>query len=139
VPARWGARSVLTPVSKFPDRKPRLQATVAAILALGLWLWLRGPLPAVVAIVVSSLAGLAWLAPSAYAPVHRGIECLAHATAMAVSWLLLGLVYLGIFVPLRLWRAATRNDALGFRRDPCATTYLKPLSPPRPGRFERMY
>ncbi len=133
-PSYCSARMRLTSFSKA-----RLQATVAALLALALWLWLRGLFATCVLIVASGLAVLAWLAPQAYAPVHRGILRLAHATAAVVSWLLLALAYLGMFVPLRLWHALTGKDLLGLRRDARAATYLRAIPPPRPRHFERMY
>lgn len=120
-------------------RRARLQATIAALLALAVWWWLGGVFMTAVLIVATGFALLAWLAPAAYVPVHRVGERLAHLTAGSVSWLLLGAAYLSLFVPLRLWRALTGQDVLGLRRDCRAASYLRPLPPPRPRRFERMY
>lgn len=117
----------------------RLQATIGAGLALALWLWLRGPVATAVLALAGALAALAWFAPRAHAPIHRVLTRGAHAFAVGVSWILLGVAYLGLFVPLRAWRWIARQDPLALHRDPRRATFLRELPPPRPGRFERMY
>jgi hypothetical protein len=122
-----------------PVSRARLQATLAAVIALGLWLWLRGLFATCVLLVAASIAVLAWLAPRAHAPVQRVLDRAAHGLAVGVSWALLAVVYVGMFVPMRAWRALTGHDPLGLRRDLRAESYLCALPPARPERFRRMY
>ncbi len=122
-----------------PLTRSRVQASVALLVATGVWLWLGGFVPAIALGLTALLAGLAWVSPTAYAPVHQLLERAGRGLAVAVSWILLAAAYAGLFVPLRLWRALTGRDQLGLRPDVRAETYLRPLPRPRPGRFERMF
>ena len=126
-------------MSRVPSIRPRLQATIALVVAVGVWLALGNRIAAGVAVVMAILAVLAWAAPAAYAPVHRGLERGAHALAAAVSWVLLGGAYLGLFLPLRLWRSITRRDPLALRPDERSDTFLRPVPPAHPERFRRMF
>jgi hypothetical protein len=122
-----------------PIPRARWQATFAVAGAWLLW-WRVGGLPVIVlAVLASVFALLAWLAPARYAPVQRGIDRLAHGLLGGLSWLLLGLVYFGLFTPLRIWRRLTRHDPLHLRPDPTASSYLRPLPPAAPGRFDRQF
>lgn len=126
-------------MSLSPVSRARLQATLAAVIALGLLLWLRGLFATCVLLVAASVAGLAWLAPRAHAPVQRVLDRAARGLAVGVSWALLALVYGALFVPMRVWRALTGRDPLDLRRDIRAASYLRPLPPARANRFGRMY
>lgn len=86
-----------------------------------------------------SLALMAWISPPHFAPIQRALDRALHAVLAGLTWLLLGLIYLGLFTPLRAWRALVRRDALQLRRDPAATTYFRPLPPPPPGHFDRQF
>ena len=117
---------------------PRLHATIACAITLGLWHWRGGYITATLALVVAALALLAWFAPRAHAPFARAFERLGHAVLVTFTWCALGLVYFGLFTPLRLWRALRRHDPLARAYDPTATTYLRPL-PPTPANFTRQF
>ena len=118
--------------------RPRLQASLACVVTLGLWHWRGGYIPTALAIVAAALAVLAWLLPAAYAPFSRAFERFGHAILVVFTWLALGLVYLGVLTPLRLWRTLRRHDPLHRRFDPTATTYLRPL-PQKPQNFTRQF
>jgi hypothetical protein len=118
--------------------RPRLQATIAALVTTVLWLWHHTPLPAALAIIATTLALLAWISPARYAPISGALEKFAHAILVAFTWLSLGLIYFGVFAPIRLWRALNGNDPLHRRFDPRATTYLHSL-PPTPPNFTRQF
>jgi hypothetical protein len=102
--------------------RPRLQATLACVVTLGLWHWRGGYIPAALAIAAATLAVLAWLLPAAYAPFSRAFERFGHAILVVFTWFALGLVYFGVLTPLR----------------PTATTYLRPL-PQKPQNFTRQF
>jgi hypothetical protein len=71
--------------------------------------------------------------------VQRILDRFARRMLAAFTWLVLGLVYFGLFTPLRLWRTLLRRDPLRLRRDPAATTYLQPMRPAPAARFDRQF
>jgi len=122
-----------------PPARARFQATAACAGTLILWWRIGGFVPAVVAGLAGSLALLAWLSPPHYAPVQRVLDRVLHLLLAGLTWLLLAVIYLGVFTPLRLWRALTGQDPLQRRPDPTAATYLRPVPPATPGRFDRQF
>ena len=86
-----------------------------------------------------SLALMAWVSPPHYAPIQRTLDRLLHALLAGLTWLILALIYLAVFTPMRGWRALTRRDPLQLRTNPAATTYLRPLPPATPDRFDRQF
>ena len=122
-----------------PATRARFQATLAWVGTLLLWWRIGGILPAMAAGATGSLALLAWVSPGHFAPIQRAFDRVLHALLAGLTWLLLALIYLGVFTPLRGWRALTRRDGLHLRRDPAAITYLRPLPPAAPDRFDRQF
>lgn len=112
----------------------------AVALAATVWLrwgtsWSLGILA-----VATLLLVLALFAPRAYAPIQTALTRLGRAIAVTLTWLLLGLVFLAIFVPGRLLLARRRRDPLQRRHDPERSTYWEPLSPATdPDRFKHQY
>lgn len=104
-----------------------------------LWWRIGGILPASTAGLAGGLAVLAWVSPPHYAPVQRVLDQILHVALTGLTWFLLALLYLGIFTPLRLWRALMKHDPLHRRFDSAATTYLRPLPPTATGRFDRQF
>jgi len=131
--------SAYLPVASHPFTKPRVQSSVALVVAALLWWWLRSGLAATILGIAVVLATLAWCAPRAHAPVQRVLDAAARGVAVGFSWILLAVTYVAIFVPLHLWRALLGRDPLGLRRDLRSESHLRPIPPPRPGRFGRMY
>jgi hypothetical protein len=113
---------------------------LAVALAATVWLrwgtsWSLGILALATLLLV-----LALFAPRTYAPIQAILTRLGHTVAVALAWLLLGLVFLAIFVPGRLLLALRRRDPLQRRPNPARTTYWEPLSPATdPDRFKRQY
>lgn len=122
-----------------PAARARLQASLAVLGAALLWLRTHHPLALALAALTVALAALAWLAPARFAPVQRALDTFARAIAAAFTWLVLGLVYFGLFTPLRMLRALLRRDPLQLRSTPAAVTFLQPLPPRRPGSFQRPF
>ena len=122
-----------------PVPRARLQATLAWLGTLLLWWRIGGILPAMAAGATGSLALLAWVSPGHFAPVQRASDRALRYLLAGLTWLLLALIYLGVFTPLRGWRALTRRDGLQRQRDAAATTYLRPLPPAAPDRFDRQF
>lgn len=124
-------------VSSSP--RARLQATLAALGAFALWAWFGGTVPATIALLTAVLAVLAWVSPRHYAPIHRVLDRLVQFLLRSLTWLVLGLIYLGLFVPLRLWRVLTHQDPLRLRPNPAAPSYLLPLPVAKSTRFDRQF
>jgi|GEM_PF-4572698 len=115
--------------------RPRLQASIAVFVTAGLWYWKPGYITAACAIVAALLALLAWLVPPAYAPFARAFQRFGHVVLVIFTWSILGLVFFGVLLPLRLWRALRGHDPLQRRRAP---SYLHPL-PQTPPNFPRQF
>lgn len=121
-----------------PTARARLQASTAALVAAAVALSTRHPAALAVFAVAFALATLAWLSPVRYAPVQRGLDAVTRAVVAAFSWLVLGLVYFGVFTPLRLLRAVLRRDPLALHHRPASDSYLLPL-PARSSHFDRQF
>jgi len=89
--------------------------------------------------VAACLACWAWVAPRWYEPVQRGLDHLSRAITKAVSWLLLGVVYFGVFAPVRVFIMVLRRDPLQMQFSKDVTSYLRPLPPAAQGHFERQF
>ncbi len=98
-----------------------------------------GPVAATIAITAALLALGAWVAPALYAPLQRGCDHVLKVLLTALTWLLLGFIYLTVFTPLHLWWKIRGRDPLQRRADPQARTYLQPVPPAPAGRFERQF
>lgn len=121
-----------------PVTRARLQATVA-VAGTGFLFWrFNHAVPFALFVLAILLAALAWLSPRHYAPLQRAFNSLLHAFLTVLTWTILGLVYFGLFTPLRLFRTLTRRDPLALRRPPTHDSYLRPL-PTTPPRFERQF
>jgi multidrug efflux pump subunit AcrB len=100
-----------------------LTAASAAIGgALAWWHW-RGPWLAAVAILTTTLLTIAVLLPRVYAPVFAFLDGLMRKLLQAFTWLILGCVFLLVFVPGRLVLALRRQDPLARRPEPARATY----------------
>lgn len=126
----------MTPASPL---RMRLQATAALAVGVALWLWFGGVWSAAFAGVLAALALLAWVSPARYAPVQHGLDMFAQGIATGFSWLLLGLIYFGLFTPVRLLSALFGKDPLKLRARAGGASYLEPLPPPSEDRFKRQF
>lgn len=120
-------------------QRARLQASAATVGGLVWWWRIGGQAAAVFAGLLASLALVAWVSPPHYAPVQRFLDRVVHLVLTGLTWFLLAVIFLLVFVPVRLWRALTGNDPLHRRAEPGATTYLRPLPPAAPHRFDRQF
>ena len=120
-----------------PAARARLQASCTLAGTTALWLWRGGLVLAALAGIAAGLALLAWLYPPGYAPVQRTLDRVLHALLTAITWLLLGIIYLLVFTPLRFFRAMAGRDALQRSPDRTAASYLQPAPPP--SRLDRQF
>jgi hypothetical protein len=117
----------------------RLQATAALAVSLVLWWWFGGVRPAVFAGLLAALSLVAWVLPERYAPVQRGLDVFSRWIAVGFSWFVLGLIYFGLFTPLRWFGSLLGRDPLCLKTRDDATSYLQPLPPAATERFKREY
>ena len=126
-----------------PATRARLQATLACVGTLLLWWHRGGPVAAALALLAAALALPAWLSPPRYAPVQRIPDRLTHGLLAAFSWLVLAVVYFGLFAPVRLGLALTGRDPLPRPARPHTSarpaSYLQPLPAPVARSFERQF
>ncbi len=124
----------------MPPLRTLLGPTVAvALTALG-WLRWRTPLSLGLFLFATTLLGLALFAPRLFAPIQAVLERFGRIVAAAFTWLVLGLLFLLIFVPGRLLLAVLRRDPLQRKPDPSRTSYWEPLPPaPGPTHFNRQF
>lgn len=124
----------------MPAFRPLLGPALAvAFTALG-WLRWRTPWSLWLLILATALLALAVLAPRVFAPIQAVLERFGRLVAAAFTWLLLGAIFLLIFVPARLLLFILRRDPLQRKPDPRRTTYWEPLPPSTgPSHFRRQY
>lgn len=122
-----------------PANRARWHALLACVGTLVLWWRFPGPATVSLLALALSLALLSWISPRSYAPVQRGFDAVIRALLATITWCLLGLVYFGLFTPLRLWRTLRRTDPLQLRRSQRQpATYLEPLARHRTN-FDRQF
>ena len=123
---------------------PRLRTCIPPLLACalaasGYWRW-RSPLTLGMFLLATALLGLAVFAPRTFAPIQSVLERLGRLIATAFAWLVLGLVFLLVFIPGRLFLLVLRRDPIRRRPEPARATYWEPLSPAGdPNRFNQQY
>jgi len=122
-----------------PASRARLHASLACGVTLALWAWRGGLLPAAFAGFAAALAVLAWTSPARYAPVQRVLDRGVHLVLAALTWLVLGVVWLLVFTPLRAVRSLTGSDPLRRSIDRTADTYLQTPPAGSAGRFDRQF
>lgn len=88
-----------------------------------------------------ALLVLAFAAPRLHAPVQRALETVGRWIAQGFTWLVLLLVFTGVFVPGRVVQWIARADPLGRRRSGAAGTYWRvlPAPPAAAERFRRQF
>ncbi|HYH45310.1 MAG TPA: hypothetical protein VEG34_06445 [Thermoanaerobaculia bacterium] len=119
-----------------------IQAAVgfAAALALGL-LW-RPVAGYVVAGVTLALLGIALAFPlTLHKQIQRGLQAFGHFVGMAVTWVLMTLLYLVLFLPVGLVLRATGKLGITTGPDPRAATYWKTPDPARhtPAQYRKQF
>lgn len=126
-------------MTSFSPLRMRLQATLAAAVSLVLWWRFRGVFMAGFSGLLASLALIAWISPARYAPVQRGLDAFARTTVVGFSWFILGLVYFGLFAPLRWLGAIFGRDPLKLNARRNEASFLRPLPPTTADHFKRQY
>jgi hypothetical protein len=129
----------MNPMALSTASRARLQATLAVAGTLLFWWKHGGTVAAVIAIGATLLALGAWVAPAFYAPVQRGCDHVLKMLLAALTWTLLGFIYLIVFTPLHVWWKIRGRDPLRRRSDTQARTYLQPVPPAAAGHFDRQF
>ena len=126
------------PCCRMTLTRARVQASLACLGTIIIWRWRGGVGPAALAGLAATLALVAWVSPPHYAPVQRALDRGVQLILAALTWLILGAVWLLVFTPLRVFRVLTGNDPLQRTFDRAADSYLLPPTG-RPSRFDRQF
>jgi SNF family Na+-dependent transporter len=109
-------------------------------LAAGLLLaWLASPrLGLVVASIASLISLAAWISPrGAYARIERAFEALGRGIGSAMSWILMPILFVMIFLPFGVLTRRGSKDPLKRFFEASASSYWKVRDPEREA--ERSY
>lgn len=113
-------------------RRGLIQAAVGFAVALGLGLLWRPVAGWVVGGITALLLLIALAFPlTLHAKIQRGLQVFGHAVGMAVTWVLMTLLYLLLFLPVGLVLRATGKLGITTRPDPRAASYWKTTDPSR--------
>jgi hypothetical protein len=82
---------------------------------------------------------LALLAPRLWAPLGSAVERLIALLLRALTWLLLLLLFIAVFIPGRLLLLLLRRDPLQRRCEPGRPSYWEPLPARSTRHFEQPY
>ncbi len=104
-------------------RRAAVQALAGVAVAVALWLLWRTPLAYLVAAIAVGLALLAAASPPAYARVSRVLEAFGRWVGIAVTWVLMALLFYGLFLPVGLLLRARRSLRVTTGFDPQAPSY----------------
>jgi len=118
--------------------RSRLHATLACVIAGGLWWRTRAVAFATIGTIALVLFALAWINPRLYEPVQRLFTAFGRVLTAVFTWVVLGLVYFFVFTPLRVWNRIFGRDPLGLRAA-SNTGFLHEFRPKTLGQFERQY
>lgn len=136
--APWPAwRPALPPqdAAEAADRRRRGLRREAAVrsavgLAIAALLALWKPLfAAVVAAIALVLLAVALVAPGAYGRIAAGLERFGHWVGRAMTWLLMPLLFYGLFLPVGLALRAAGKLRITRGADPARATYWEAPEP----------
>jgi hypothetical protein len=104
---------------------------LVGVAATGVLAWLGHPrMAVVVAVVASAFALLALVSPlGGYRRVRAVLERFGHLVGVALTWVLMGLTYLLLFLPVGLLLRATGKLRLAVRPEPAGGSYWRPATP----------
>lgn len=129
-----------------PTQSPRrwrvLAGPATAVpAAAGAWICWRTPWLLAAALIAITCFLCALLFPRYWAPVQRGIDRLADALSVIVSFALLGTLFVTCFIPVRGLLLLLGRDPLRRRKAPDGASYWETLSPTPPGveRWRRQF
>ncbi|MFO1458480.1 MAG: hypothetical protein U1G08_03660 [Verrucomicrobiota bacterium] len=107
----------------------------AAILLFGtLWHARNGATPSMPWLLgLAVFCGvLGTVAPTAMKPVYLALTLLTFPIGFVVNWVILVVIWLGVFTPVALWFRIRGRDALQRTLEPSRTTYWIPRAAARP-------
>ena len=117
----------------------RLQTTIAVVIGALLWWRVGGRTFAIVFSVASVAAAVAWVSPRHFRPIQRALDFVTQLIVKAISWLLLAVVYFGVFTPGRLFFRLRGKELLARKPAHGEATALVPLAEMPADHFKRQY
>ncbi|HVR95361.1 MAG TPA: hypothetical protein VMW27_02020 [Thermoanaerobaculia bacterium] len=108
-------------------RRRGLLGLVVGLIAAALLFFWKPVLAAVVAAISVTLALIAFTAPlTLHKQVTRALDAFARGVGMAVTWVLMTVLYYILFLPVGLLLRARRRLGITRSPDPALATYWKP-------------
>jgi hypothetical protein len=106
-------------------KKGAIGGVVGLAAAAALYFWLDKPRAAAVVAAIAALMTLLALASplGAFARVMRALEAFGRGVGLAMTWLLIGLAYYLLFLPVGLFLRATRRLRITRGADAARTSY----------------
>lgn len=105
-------------------KRALVQAGVMAAGGAGLLVVLRHHGPGLAVLALAAFVGVCGLcAPKVFLALEGGNRAVARAVGIALTWVLLTLVYVAYFIPGRLLLVLLRRDPLGRKIGADAPTY----------------
>lgn len=112
---------------------------LGALLGAHGWLARHSQAALVLFCCAGSVFLLSLLVPALWAPLGRAVNKLVALLLQALTWLLLLLLFVCLFIPGRLLLLLLRRDPLDRAFDPSRRSYWEPLPARHARRFERQY
>jgi len=116
-----------------PSSRQLRQFGGLCLVALPLLAWLWSGSSTVIAILLligSLIAIVAWVYPKAIAPLFVGLMLITMPIGMVVGELAMFLIYMTVFLPIGIYFRITSRDRLRLKLDRQATTYWQPKRQP---------
>lgn len=109
-------------------REGLVRAVVGAVIGGLVWLW-KPVLGVVVLGVTLGVLAVALASPlGGYRALARGLERFGHGVGMAVTWLLMSLIFYLMFFPVGLLLRALGRLGLTFGAEPGRASYWEPVA-----------
>ena len=129
-----------TPAMRNPKHAPCrwisvAAPAVAAACTLAAWIYWRHPWLLAGCAITSMCVLCALFLPRVWAPVQRALDWFAHVVSIAVSYALLGVLFVTCFVPIRGLLVLLGRDPLRRRKASDGDSYWETL-PPTPAGSE---
>jgi hypothetical protein len=124
----------LVSVNWQPDQKQLRQFALSCAVALTAAAWLGATDTRTIGWLAGlglAFYGLTWIYPHAIRPLYLACSVITLPIGLAISELVMMIVFAGVFLPMSLWFRWRGRDRLQRRLDSQAETYWQVKRPPK--------